>query len=1292
MEYGKAGRNLLTYVPQVAERNWRRWFCHPNGLAHVHEGFQYFEGGKKKDCEFCEANNKQMEATGHSKENPFKQSHNEVSSSQHVMMKPMIKCPIEECPASFLNYEELKFHGKFVHRDDNPNIFEKKHSNTVVVDPNQEQDSEIPEEDISMSSSFTFDDKKIKCPIRGCNSSFSEKRFLIGHGIRIHKDIDIKLFNIDIKITCSLCNAKVKKISQHKPHCPGRQNKDKEDKNNAKHNCEKCGQMFTRLYTLKQHTEKCTGIKKSMVKCEKCQKNFTTRYFNDSKHKINCGRKNNNPIKEPPVLNAPAQEVNESPKKIKQSERPTKIIVPDRNQRSIIANVISQSLIDQGGIDHQGIIFDGLYFAFERLQVRLRTPDHFVQGDGNCAPRAWALGEGCPDILNEDTWTMKARELRREAVTNARQQIQQNTADMDMLLNFFPEEDDIDAALAELEQDGQYAQNMGDLMCQMLSSSRGIPLIMLNLQTNTVEYIFPETIFHGNTRSELPLIFVRRNDHFEILCSTPNQAPRLIQLINYERTRRRQPHMPNQSTDMEKSVGTPLHQSTPKKKHNNNEKGVTQDSSIIDANIEEDEIISNNVDKTYKLSEKVFDRKYGTRGMVRDNLCHVPLHYQTVDILDNQMDPILMSVSKQIEQRDKVTLKGENVLTTYFKDRNCTSMTAKYQKLNIMMADDSCIPKNVLITFKRYLLPWIIVHLDEVYNATLDDLLDLNKEIYLNKNSVKENMESHQNTLPETDKSILNAWKHWCEAIVHNGDSRVGSPGGPSKNAVSLADYHYTNVSKYCTKLQNIASKTAKVDRHARQAKSSKIPAMNELIIAWLTSDERRFLIRELEETSKNTNNGEFTIRKEVFSRLTEFVAMELLIGGPVRAGAFMRMKLKVLRRIRPIWNHAERTTDPFSVPENGCSHQKHNNANTLGLMGITGTGGQCCTSYAIPVAYAIENLSDKGALYKKKSFLIIPPEPFEWLQQYILIRESFFANKHDIPSTASQNHQDARVFVTYTGQPINNTQGNTLRLHRLNEAVFGRSAGIIITPQMIRKWNTTFLSRHPDADIRNVRGVATGHSDFVFEEHYNLETYAQMRDATLELRQEHYKDCQTTRKLSEMVGINIAIQLKAEVEAEAQAQVARKIAQSKLDQTSKTTPIDGFTRSNIKLAISKMDPNLWAKSTGENYLTEHNWKKALLNLIFIENDGSRDLQKIIVDLYRGNKDERLRRYSAAEHHLTQENGKNTKLNSPIWSVLGLIYRSACANTRKRPMTGALPLGDQDTSDYSNSSSEGEDE
>ena len=123
------------------------------------------------------------------------------------------------------------------------------------------------------------------------------------------------------------------------------------------------------------------------------------------------------------------------------------------------------------------------------------------------------------------------------------------------------------------------------------------------------------------------------------------------------------------------------------------------------------------------------------------------------------------------------------------------------------------------------------------------------------------------------------------------------------------AENHYKTVCKYCTEIQNISSKTGKIHRYKRDSTAKKIPAINEIIQLWIRCQNRRNFIKELEQAAELVSRGQ-PILKAVFTRLTEFVAMENLIMGPVRAGAVTRLKLKIIKTARPQWWHKDKAID----------------------------------------------------------------------------------------------------------------------------------------------------------------------------------------------------------------------------------------------------------------------------------------------------------------------------------------------------------------------------------------------
>ena len=228
------------------------------------------------------------------------------------------------------------------------------------------------------------------------------------------------------------------------------------------------GKTFATMFTLKRHKCKNNSDTGKKITCPKCHNIFNVRYYKESKHSLRCKKLETEKIRENKKINDMPKQQQSDHNKANQSK--ISGCIPPASKSSALLNVIQQSVIDVGGIDHEGIVSNGLIFAFEHLNLRLRMPSQYVLGDGNCVQRAWALALGCPEVRLPDTWFDKATNLRTDAVRFVRSQLHQNRVDVPHILNLYPHMQDLDAELKQLEGDGQYAQDMGDFMMQIISS------------------------------------------------------------------------------------------------------------------------------------------------------------------------------------------------------------------------------------------------------------------------------------------------------------------------------------------------------------------------------------------------------------------------------------------------------------------------------------------------------------------------------------------------------------------------------------------------------------------------------------------------------------------------------------------------------------------------------------------------------------------------------------------------------------------------------------------------------
>ena len=87
--------------------------------------------------------------------------------------------------------------------------------------------------------------------------------------------------------------------------------------------------------------------------------------------------------------------------------------------------------------------------------------------------------------------------------------------------------------------------------------------LLLNLSNQNVEYIFPETTFIGQMRSNIPVVFLHRGDHFESLIVPQEARTNLASLISTEITIRQGDRgaelLRLQNSE---SIGPPIHCST----------------------------------------------------------------------------------------------------------------------------------------------------------------------------------------------------------------------------------------------------------------------------------------------------------------------------------------------------------------------------------------------------------------------------------------------------------------------------------------------------------------------------------------------------------------------------------------------------------------------------------------------------------------------------------------------------------------------------------------------------------
>ena len=186
------------------------------------------------------------------------------------------------------------------------------------------------------------------------------------------------------------------------------------------------------------------------------------------------------------------------------------------------------------------------------------------------------------------------------------------------------------------------------------------------------------------------------------------------------------------------------------------------------------------------------------------------------------------------------------------------------------------------------------------------------------------------------------------------------------------------------------------------------------------------------------------------------------------------------------------------------------------------------------------------------------------------------------------------------------------------------------MTPQALRSWNTTFLKNHPDAKVAAMRGEATGNTDPVFNQHYNLAKQSGVLEALLATFRQHRDDeppVQFSQEHDE--------RQKRDKLAIEEANQALLYQEDGTDLTSKSKPVHRHLRNQFKEELERVAPDLWNKAGGAEKgiaLSEMKWIKEIISVLGrAEADHLRD---IIFQQYRGHEDLERRQWSGLQSHL----------------------------------------------------------
>jgi hypothetical protein len=261
-------------------------------------------------------------------------------------------------------------------------------------------------------------------------------------------------------------------------------------------------------------------------------------------------------------------------------------------------------------------------------------------------------------------------------------------------------------------------------------------------------------------------------------------------------------------------------------------------------------------------------------------------------------------------------------------------------------------------------------------------------------------------------------------------------------------------------------------------------------------------------------------------------------------------------------------------------------------------------------------------------------------------------------------------IFLNCKGRPPRAT--SDFKLNILNKAVFGDNRDLYVTPQNLRKWNTTYLSKHPDMNVRAMRGVVTGNNEIVFDAHYDLTKRGNILEALKTSLQHHQKQDEQAVWSEE----NEA-RKERDLKAICEANDALLLQSSGVDMTSKKRPVHAHLRHKFQLELEHLDPGLWSKacSKARGNISEMKWIYQIVKLLGQED--AENLRGLILDQYRGDENPAKRRWSGLRSHIESINqdkikGEGTSRNCPLIATLKLFYSSARAKNKFGIVKGAV--------------------
>ena len=630
------------------------------------------------------------------------------------------------------------------------------------------------------------------------------------------------------------------------------------------------------------------------------------------------------------------------------------------------------------------------------------------------------------------------------------------------------------------------------------------------------------------------------------------------------------------------------------------------------------------------------DTRVGDRRKVLDFLQKIhPMFASAIRQLLRKLDGVLLTGQTAVEEYEKFELEKEPI----FEMVRQWKKKGKGERFQTALTDLIPTGRNSssIVTYLFYigkrLLPYLRHHFStDRPDFLLTDLIAFGESRFVR--ITEDIIEACNDALGESaaaKKALLSSWEvlfHSIELKAKNSINEV------NEDKIRSIREWYTELAKDVGPGITLMGAAANRERTERKSQAEEdYPMLDEAIQTWVESDARSEQKGTLQQMATFLRSGEqddVDVSPSAYAALAEFMITELSIYFPLRIGAIVRMTVRGFLQAKLAWkplgDGMSAQARPVTIlPVNACQHQKAAKSER-GKMGTDKKGERCCEEAVLPICYLMDNDQDKGGY--SDNWVVISHENHQLLSDFLLVREHFFA-RHP-PHDKNTIEGNCPIFLNSRGTDPPPT--SNFKLKMFNKACFGVDAGLKVTSQDLRKWNTTYLAQHTDERVRRMRGAATGNSETVFDRHYNLNRQEDNMHCLLASGQRHRSE-DSTPKLSQ----EHEQRKRRDEETLRKAKEGLRFKSHGVDLTSQRLPVHQHLKEQFKEELDRAFPGLWAmagkgKKSSTTQLSGWAWIQEVLKIL-----GRHDaevLRDVIYQQYRGEEDPMKRKWSGLLSHI----------------------------------------------------------